>query len=558
MTTPDYLEFSIEWVAVLPLLIVLGAAVLGTLIEAFVPHRARRPVQIGLSMLALGSALVAVVWRWTVLQVSGEGVTALSASVLPGHPMAGIPGSGFETLPQVYLSVGLVEDNISLIGQTVILASALLAFLIMADRTETGEGAFAASAATRPGSPDEREMTKAGRQQTEIFPLALFATGGMMAFTSALDLLTLFIALEVLSLPLYVLSATARRKRLLAQEAALKYFILGAFSSAIFLMGAALFYGATGTLNLAGAFWRAEFGPAGDFSVMLAVAGIMMLVGLLFKVGAVPFHSWTPDVYQGAPTPITGFMAAGTKAAAFLAMARVFFWVALLVHDSLNVFLWIVIIATILVGTVMGLIQTDIKRLLAYSSIAHAGFILIAINAINNPEGSAQVTEQSIAAIMFYLLAYGIATVGAFGIVTLVRERDAHGNILGEATKLSSWAGLGKRSPLLAASMTVFLLSFAGIPLTGGFIGKFRVFQAGLNTGQAVLVVIAVLASAATAVFYFRLVQLMYFREPDTDSAVVIESEGMSIVAIAIALIGTIALGVLPGPVLDFIIGSFV
>lgn len=558
MTTPDYLEFSIEWVAVLPLLIVLGAAVLGTLIEAFVPHRARRPVQIGLSMLALASALVAVVWRWTELQVSGAGGTALSASVLPSHPMAGIPGSGFETLPQSLYSVGLVEDNISLIGQTVILASALLAFLIMADRTETREGAFAASAATRPGSPDEREMTKAGRQQTEIFPLALFATGGMMAFTSAMDLLTLFIALEVLSLPLYVLSATARRKRLLAQEAALKYFILGAFSSAIFLMGAALFYGATGTLNLTGAFLRAEFGPAGDFSVMLAVAGIMMLVGLLFKVGAVPFHSWTPDVYQGAPTPITGFMAAGTKAAAFLAMARVFYWVAVLVHDSLNVFLWIVIIATILVGTVMGLIQTDIKRLLAYSSIAHAGFILIAINAINNPEGSAQVTEQSIAAIMFYLLAYGIGTVGAFGIVTLVRERDAHGNILGEATKLSSWAGLGKRSPLLAASMTVFLLSFAGIPLTGGFIGKFRVFQAGLNTGQAVLVVIAVLASAATAVFYFRLVQLMYFREPDTDSAVVIESEGMSIVAIVIALIGTIALGVLPGPVLDFIIGSFV
>ena len=558
MTTPDYLEFSIEWVAVLPLLIVLGAAVLGTLIEAFVPHRARRPVQIGLSMLALASALVAVVWRWTELQVSGAGGTALSASVLPSHPMAGIPGSGFETLPQGLYSVGLVEDNISLIGQTVILASALLAFLIMADRTETREGAFAASAATRPGSPDEREMTKAGRQQTEIFPLALFATGGMMAFTSAMDLLTLFIALEVLSLPLYVLSATARRKRLLAQEAALKYFILGAFSSAIFLMGAALFYGATGTLNLTGAFLRAEFGPAGDFSVMLAVAGIMMLVGLLFKVGAVPFHSWTPDVYQGAPTPITGFMAAGTKAAAFLAMARVFYWVAVLVHDSLNVFLWIVIIATILVGTVMGLIQTDIKRLLAYSSIAHAGFILIAINAINNPEGSVQVTEQSIAAIMFYLLAYGIGTVGAFGIVTLVRERDAHGNILGEATKLSSWAGLGKRSPLLAASMTVFLLSFAGIPLTGGFIGKFRVFQAGLNTGQAVLVVIAVLASAATAVFYFRLVQLMYFREPDTDSAVVIESEGMSIVAIVIALIGTIALGVLPGPVLDFIIGSFV
>lgn len=558
MTTPDYLEFSIEWVAVLPLLIVLGAAVIGTLVEAFVSHRVRRPVQIGLSMLALASALVAVVWRWTELQVSGAGGTALSASVLPSHPMAGIPGSGFETLPQGLYSVGLVEDNISLIGQVIILVSALLAFLVMADRTETREGAFAASAATRPGSPDEREMTKAGRQQTEIFPMALFATGGMMAFTSAFDVLTLFIALEVLSLPLYILAATARRKRLLAQEAALKYFLLGAFSSAIFLMGAAFLYGATGTLSLTGALLRFEAGPAGDFTLMLAVGTIMMLVGLLFKVGAVPFHSWTPDVYQGAPTPITGFMAAGTKAAAFLAMVRVFYWTASLVHDSVNVFMWIVIIATILVGTVMGLIQTDIKRLLAYSSIAHAGFILIAVNAINHPSGSALITEQSVAAIMFYLLAYGVSTVGAFGIVTLVRERDVNGNILGEATKLSAWAGLGKRSPLLAAAMTVFLLSFAGIPLTGGFIGKFRVFQAGVSTGQVVLVVIAVLASAATAVFYFRLIQLMYFREPDTESAVVIESEGMSIVAIVLALIATIALGVLPGPVLDFIIGSFV
>lgn len=558
MTPPNYLDFSIEWGAVLPLLIVLGAAVLATIIEAFVPHRARRPVQIGLSMLALGAALVTVVWRWTELRISGASGTALSASLMPAHPLAGIPGTDFATVPRGLFSVGLVEDNISLIGQAIILVSALLAFLVIADRTETREGAFAASAATRPGSPDEREMTKAGRQQTEIFPLALFATGGMMAFTSAFDLLTLFIALEVLSLPLYVLAATARRKRLLAQEAALKYFILGAFSSAIFLMGAALVYGATGTLSLTGAFVRFEFGPSGDFTAMLAVGAIMMLVGLLFKVGAAPFHSWTPDVYQGAPTPITGFMAAGTKAAAFLAMVRVFYWTASLVRDSVTVFLWIVIIATILVGTVMGLVQKDIKRLLAYSSIAHAGFILIAVNAINHPSGSALVTEQSIAAIMFYLLAYAVATVGAFGIMTLVRERDENGNILGEATKLSSWAGLGKRSPLLAAAMTIFLLSFAGIPLTGGFVGKFRVFQAGVSTGQIVLVVIAVLASAATAVFYFRLIQLMYFREPEADTTAVVESEGMSIGAIVLAAIATIGLGILPGPALDFIVGSFV
>ncbi|VEI13711.1 NADH-quinone oxidoreductase subunit NuoN [Trueperella bialowiezensis] len=552
------MNFHIEWVAVIPLLIVLGAGVVGTLVEAFVPHRFRRPIQIAGSLISLAAALVAVVWRWTELQAANIQAQALSSSPLPAHPLAGMPGTGFEGVPTGIQSVGLVEDNISLIGQAIILTSALLAFLVMADRSETREGAFAASAATRPGSPDEREMTKAGRQQTEIFPLAMFATGGMMAFTSAYDLLTLFISLEVLSLPLYVLAATSRRKRLLSQEAALKYFILGAFSSAIFLMGAALIYGATGSLSLVGAVIRFRFGPGGDFTALLAVGAIMVLIGLLFKVGAVPFHSWTPDVYQGAPTPITGFMAAGTKAAAFLAMARVFFWTASLVHDSVNVFMWIVIIATIVVGTVMGLIQTDIKRLLAYSSIAHAGFILIAINAINHPNGSEATTQLAFTSIMFYLLAYGVATVGAFGIVTLVREKDANGNILGEATKLSSWAGLGKRSPLLAAAMSLFLLSFAGIPLTGGFIGKFRVFQAGVGTGQTVLVVIAVLASAATAVFYFRLIQLMYFREPEGETTVAVESEGMSIVAIIMATILTVALGVLPGPVLDFINGSFV
>ncbi|QOR46066.1 NADH-quinone oxidoreductase subunit NuoN [Trueperella pecoris] len=530
----------IEWLAVLPLLIVFGSAVLGTLFEAFIPYRARRAVQVTLSLTALAGTLVAVVWRWTELQASGARIIPLAITRHENGTVA----------------LGLVEDSISLIAQTVIVVGALLSFLVIADRTETREGAFAAAAATRPGSPAEREFTRLGRQQTEIFPLALFATGGMMAFTSAYDLLTFFIALEVLSLPLYVLSATARRKRLLSQEAALKYFILGAFSSAIFLMGAALIYGATGVLSIEGAIIQVTRGILQVPNALLAVGVVMLVIGLLFKVGAAPFHSWTPDVYQGAPTPITGFMAAGTKAAAFVALMRVFILLVTPVWSSINVFMWIVIIATILIGTVMGLVQTDVKRLLAYSSIAHAGFILIAVNSIDvisKPES----TLQAVPAVLFYLLAYAVATVGAFGVVTLVRERDAHGNVLGEATKLSSWAGLGKRSPMMAVSMTIFLLSFAGIPLTGGFIGKFEVFRAGITGGMTVLVVLAVLASAATAVFYFRLIQLMFFREPDGETTAVVESEGMSIVAIILAAITTLALGVVPHIVLDFIMGSF-
>lgn len=275
----------------------------------------------------------------------------------------------------------------------------------------------------------------------------------------------------------------------------------------------------------------------------------MVLVGLLFKVGAVPFHSWTPDAYQGAPTPITGFMAAGTKIAAFAAMLRFMYVIGHSVQWELTPVLWVIIIATMLVGTVMGLIQTDIKRMLAYSSIAHAGFILIGVTAFSS---------AGIAAVAFYLLAYGLATVGAFGIVTLVREKDAQGNILGEATQLDRWKGLGKTNPLLAVSMAVFLLSFAGIPLTAGFMGKFDVFSAGIDAGNAVLVVLAVLASAATAFFYFRLIVLMFFREPEGDRTAVVASEGFSIVAIIACAILTVLLGVFPSPVLDFLSGAAV
>lgn len=527
----------INWAAIVPFVIIFGAAVISTLFEAFLGRSIRRPVQVAWSLIAVASALVAVVWRWSAGVQEGGAIRQVAISAIAHSKTAE--------------GIAMVEDALSIIGQGVILIIALLAFLVIADRTELRDGAFVASAATRPGSFAEQESTDAERCHSEIFPLALFCVGGMMVFTAAYDLLTLFIALEVISLPLYVLTAMARRRRLLSQEAAMKYFLMGAFSSAIFLMGAALLYGATGSVSYTSIVVMQSRFPAQ--TLLAAVGAVMLAIGLLFKVGAAPFHSWTPDVYQGAPTPITGFMAAGTKAAAFIALARLYMYVLQPQAANLNIFLWGIIILTIIVGTLIGLTQTDVKRMLAYSSIAHAGFILIAVNALRSSQFRFDEYQQGLSSILFYLLAYGIATVGVFGIVTIVRAKDVEGNVLGEATHFDAWRGLGKRAPLTAAAMMIFLLSFAGIPLTAGFIGKFEVFRVGVASGQTVLVVIAVLASAATAFFYFRLVQTMFFSEPEGDATTIVETEGLGTVAVAVAAALTFLLGIIPGPVLEFI-----
>jgi len=505
---------EIDWAALTPVIIVLGAGLLGVLVAAFVPRSARRGAQVALATVATAGALIAIVWRWTVVDAQG---------------------------PQEVVGGALIEDGPALLAQGIIALTSLIALLVIADRSEWGEDAFAAQVASRPGSPDEDEAQRAGLSQTEVYPLVMFAIGGMLLFPAAGDLLMMFIALEVLSLPLYLLTAMARRRRLLSQEAALKYFVLGAFSSAFFLMGAALLYGFSGSVRLS------ELAVAVPATVgmdgLLLAGSILLIVGLLFKVGAVPFHMWTPDVYQGAPTPITGFMAAGTKIAAFGALVRFVYVVVPGMGWDLEPALWGVAILTMGVGTVIALVQTDVKRMLAYSSIAHAGFVLVGVIAL---------VEEGISAVLFYLLAYGLATVGAFAIVTLVRERDAEGTVTGEALHLSQWAGLGRRSPWLAVAMTLFLLSFAGIPLTAGFIGKFAVFSAAVAGGGTVLVVLAVLASAAAAFFYIRLVVLMFFTEPDGERTAVVRSEGLTTVAVAVCALGTVVLGVLPGPVLDF------
>ncbi len=309
-------------------------------------------------------------------------------------------------------------------------------------RLEGGVSAFAGQAAALPGTEAERQASTRGLDHTEVYPLLMFAVGGMMLFPAANDLLTMFVALEVLSLPLYLLCGLARRRRLLSQEAALKYFLLGAFSSASSSTASRSSTASPGrwsspTIN------EAVRNDAGNQSLLLIGIG-MLAVGLLFKVGAAPFHAWTPDVYQGAPTAVTAFMAACTKIAAFGALLRLFYVAFGADRWSWQPMLWIIAILTMVVGAVLAVVQTDMKRMLAYSSIAHTGFLLTGVLGVQQASELADGQVTSLQAVLFYLATYGFATVGAFAIVTLVRDSG------GEATSFARWAGLGRRSPLVA------------------------------------------------------------------------------------------------------------
>jgi NADH-quinone oxidoreductase subunit N len=395
--------------------------------------------------------------------------------------------------------------------------------------------AFTPQASAIPGAVAEQLATKAGIIQTEVFPLTMFAVGGMLLFPASDDLLTMFIALEVLSLPLYLLCGLARRRRLLSQEAAMKYFLLGAFSSAFFLYGAAMLYGYAGTLNLRGI---AEVVAAGSGKTSLALIGTgLLLVGVLFKVGAVPFHAWIPDVYQGAPTPITAFMAAATKIAAFGAMLRLFYVALPELRDDWRPVLWAIAILTMVVGTVTAITQTDVKRMLAYSAVAHTGFILTGVIAEN---------EAGLSSTLFYLFAYGFSTVGAFAVVGLVRNSDGE-----EDTAMARWAGLGRRYPVVAVVFSLFLLAFAGIPMTSGFVSKFAVFKAAGEGGAIPLVIVGVLASAVAAYFYVRVIVLMFFTDPPDDAPTVVVPSALSTAVVTVTAAITFALGALPQPLLD-------
>lgn len=322
----------------------------------------------------------------------------------------------------------------------------------------------------------------------------------------------------------------------------MKYFLLGAFASAFFLYGIALTYGYSGSLTMAG-IDEAVRNRADGHNLLLA--GIALLaVGVLFKVSAVPFHAWTPDVYQGAPSAVTGFMAACTKVAGFGALLRIFFAAFGEAQWDWRPMLWVVAGLTMLVGSLVAIAQTDIKRMLAYSSIAHAGFLLVGVaGAASATAGYTGITSTE--SVLFYLATYGFPTIGAFAVVTMVRDAG------GEATHISRWAGLGKDSPVLACVFAFFLLAFAGIPLTSGFMGKWAVFGAAWAGDAWPLVVIGVLMSAVAAFFYVRVIVVMFFRDPVGDGPTVAVPSYLTSVVLAVTVAVTIVLGIVPGPVLE-------
>ena len=433
-------------------------------------------------------------------------------------------------------STGAAMGSVVIDGPAVLLQASILIISIISVFLIADTEQFTALAASLPGSEEERHALQTGNQVTEVYPLTLFAVAGMLLFPVSNDLITLFVALEMLSLPLYLMAGLSRRRRLASQESALKYFLLGAFSSAFFLFGAAFLYGYSASITFAGI--RDAVVGSGGNDVFLLIGIAFLSVGLLFKVGAVPFHAWSPDVYQGAPTPVTAFMAAATKVAAFGAMLRIYYTSFANAQWSWTPMLTIIAIITMVFGSLVAIAQRDVKRMLAYSSIAHAGFLLTGVIALN---------KAGLEASIFYLFAYGITTVGGFAIVTLVRDSA------GEVTDLNRWKGLGKRSPWVATAFAGFLLSFAGIPLTSGFIGKFSIFSAAYESGAKSVVIAGVLSSAIAAFFYIRVIVLMFFTDPVEDGTSVVIPSSLTSVTVIFSMIVTIALGVFPAPVLNFI-----
>ena len=371
----------------------------------------------------------------------------------------------------------------------------------------------------------------------EYYVLMMLSASGAILMAEANDLIVVFLGLEILSIALYVLAGYYQRKPA-SQEAAIKYFVLGAFSSAFFLYGIALVYGATGSTNLGEI---SELLLERPFTNGVLLAGFaFLLVGLGFKVAAVPFHMWTPDVYQGAPTPVTGFMAAGAKAAGFAALLRIFFSTFGPERLDWQPIVWALAVLTLLVGSVLAIVQTDIKRMLAYSSISHAGYILVGLQAA---------TDRGIAGSLFYLLAYTFMVLGSFGIVTLVGRRgdDQH--------SLETYRGMATRSPVLALVFTVFLLAQAGVPLTSGFLAKFYVIGAAVDSHSYALAVIAMLSAVIAAFFYLRVIVMMYMAGADDEAAVddtPIRVPVAAGAALVITLAFTLIVGFLPSVVIEF------
>jgi NADH-quinone oxidoreductase subunit N len=377
----------------------------------------------------------------------------------------------------------------------------------------------------------KRESAEAG----EYHALVLFSIAGQMIMVAANELIMIFIGLEISSIATYVLAGYLRDDKR-NNESALKYFLLGSFATAFFLYGVALIYGGTGTTNLS-QIYAALSGPQPPLALLVGVAAALMFVGLGFKVSGAPFQMWAPDVYQGAPTPVTAFMSAGPKAAAFAVFLRIFMTAFAPIGPGWEPLVWGSALLSMTIGNFAALTQSNMKRLLAYSSIAHAGYVLVALTARS---------EDGAAAIMFYLAAYALMNVGAFAVVAHLAGRGER------FVNVDDFAGLGVKQPWTAAMLTVFLLSLIGVPLTAGFFGKFYIFKAALNSNLVWLTVLGLLNSVVAAFYYLRILVVMYMHEPSEAAANVEPLTAGFRATLLLSAAGTLLLGIFPSVVLDF------
>ena len=484
----------VEWSQLAPELILISGAVALLVAGTFFRDRHFGPGYAVFTLATVAAALVATSALWS--QVTGTGDT-----------------DG----PRLALADAVLVDGFGIFFTVVVCCAVVLAVLL-AD------------------SYLERERL----DRPDFYVLVMLSASGGILMAKANDLILVFLGLEVLSIALYVL-AGYQKERTRSLEASIKYFVLGAFSSAFFLYGVALTYGATGSTNLGiiSAFIRLRPDTTG---VMLGGLAFL-LVGLGFKVAAVPFHMWTPDVYQGAPTPVTGFMAAAAKAAGFAALLRIFFSTFGDKQTDWRPLVWVLAVLSLVVGSVLAVVQTDVKRMLAYSSISHAGYVLIGLQAANT---------RGVAGSLFYLLAYTFMVLGSFGIATIVGRQgdDRH--------SLDDYKGLAKARPGLAFAFTIFLLAQAGVPLTSGFLAKFYVISAAVEANSYAIAIIGMVAAVIAAFFYLRVIVTMYMADDTAEGAEdAAEAERLRIpigagAALALALAFTLVVGFLPEVVLDF------
>lgn len=503
------LNADINMLLILPELIVCLAAVLVMFVDAFAGPR-QRWLTGTIALAGLGAAAIASIWMW--LAWAGTGTPLTSQGTF----------NGMIVLDGLRLSFTLIFLLVS--------AITLLISMVWVEGEDLPAG--------------------------EFHSLLMFATAGMMLMASGGDLVIIFLGLEILSIATYVM-AGFRRTDLRSNESSLKYFILGSFSSAFLLYGIALIYGATATEGgLAGTTNINEIALRLNDSIyppLLFAGAAMMLVGFGFKVATAPFHIWTPDVYEGAPTPVTAFMAAGPKAAGFASFLRVFIFgfpfvasaasTSGLAHTAWLNALLVLAIITMTVGNVAAIVQNNVKRMLAYSSIAHAGYALVGFIAAG-ASGDADQRNAALAAVAFYMLTYALMTLGSFAVVTVIaRSGDRR-------TEVEDYNGIGFRAPTLAFTLSLFLLSLLGMPLTAGFMGKIVVFRAALNEGYYTLVVIAMLNTAISAYYYLRLIIVMFFRERATAWSAPRVPAALA-AALVITVLGVFYLGLFPGRVLD-------